>query len=76
MRSEQSLVSPPHSSRVTRLPQVWLMCLLATVMCALTRAENNTSAGKINLWLRKLKWPRVTEAQLRKVLMGRGGYHE
>ena len=24
-----------------------------------------------NLWLRKLKWPRVTEAQLRKVLMGR-----
>ena len=26
---------------------------------------------KTNLWLRKLKWPRVTEAQLRKVLMGR-----
>ncbi|MSU48385.1 MAG: plasmid pRiA4b ORF-3 family protein [Opitutus sp.] len=24
-----------------------------------------------NLWLRKLKWPRVTEAQLRKVLLGR-----
>ncbi len=24
-----------------------------------------------NLWLRKLKWPRVTEAQLRKVLMAR-----
>jgi hypothetical protein len=30
----------------------------------------------INLWLRKLKWPRVTEAQLRKVLMGRDGYRE
>jgi hypothetical protein len=29
---------------------------------------------KINLWLRKLKWPRVTEAQLRKVLMSRDGY--
>ena len=28
----------------------------------------------INLWLRKFKWPRVTEAQLRKVLMGRAGY--
>jgi hypothetical protein len=32
--------------------------------------------GKTNLWLRKLKWPRVTEAQLRKVLMGRDNYHE
>jgi hypothetical protein len=32
--------------------------------------------AKINLWLRKLKWPRVTEAQLRKVLMGRDDYHE
>lgn len=32
--------------------------------------------GKINLWLRKLKWPHVTEAQLRKVLMGRDDYHE
>ena len=32
--------------------------------------------GKINLWLRKLKWPRVTEAQLRKILMGRDNYHE
>lgn len=32
--------------------------------------------AKINLWLRKLKWPRVTEAQLRKVLMGRDGYRE
>jgi hypothetical protein len=25
----------------------------------------------INLWLRKIKWPRVTEAQLRQVLMSR-----
>jgi len=33
-------------------------------------------ASRINLWLRKLKWPRVTEAQLRKVLMGRDDYHE
>ena len=33
-------------------------------------------AAKVNLWLRKLKWPRVTEAQLRKVLMGRNGYRE
>ena len=33
-------------------------------------------AAKTNLWLRKLKWPRVTEAQLRKVLMGRDDYHE
>ena len=32
--------------------------------------------GKTNLWLRKLKWPRVTEAQLRKVLIGRDDYHE
>jgi hypothetical protein len=31
-------------------------------------------SAKINLWLRKLKWPRVTEAQLRKVLMSRDGY--
>ncbi len=31
---------------------------------------------KTNLWLRKLKWPRVTEAQLRKVLMGRDTFHE
>ena len=31
---------------------------------------------KANLWLKKLKWPRVTEAQLRKVLMGRDGSHE
>ena len=28
-----------------------------------------------NDWLRKLKWPRVTESQLRKVLMARDGYH-
>jgi hypothetical protein len=32
--------------------------------------------GKTNLWLRKLKRPRVTETQLRKVLMGRDNYHE
>lgn len=31
---------------------------------------------KTNLWLAKLKWPRVTEAQLRKVLMGRDDYRE
>jgi hypothetical protein len=30
--------------------------------------------AKTNTWLRKLKWPRVTEAQLRKVLMGRDEY--
>ena len=30
----------------------------------------------INLWLRKLKWPRVTEAHLRKVLMSRDDYTE
>jgi len=29
-----------------------------------------------NHWLRKLKWPRVTESQLRRVLMARDGYHE
>lgn len=32
--------------------------------------------AKTNLWPRKLKWQRVTEAQLRKVLMGRDGYQE
>lgn len=32
--------------------------------------------AKINTWLRKLKWPRVTEGQLRKVLMARDGYQE
>jgi Plasmid pRiA4b ORF-3-like protein len=31
---------------------------------------------KINRWLGKVKWPRVTEAQLRKVLMGRDNYAE
>ena len=31
---------------------------------------------KTSFWLRKLKWPRVTEAQLRKVLMGRDDYHD
>lgn len=31
---------------------------------------------KANLWLRKLKWPRATEAHLRKVLMGRDAIHE
>lgn len=29
-----------------------------------------------NRWLGKLKWPKVTEAQLRKVLMGRDKYTE
>ena len=32
--------------------------------------------AKTNLWLRKLKWPRVTEAQLGKVLMGRDDYRD
>lgn len=32
--------------------------------------------AKANLWLRKLKWPRVTESQLRKILMGRDDYRE
>jgi hypothetical protein len=30
--------------------------------------------ARTNLWLRKLKWPHPTEAQLRKILMGRDGY--
>jgi hypothetical protein len=30
----------------------------------------------INAALQRLKWPRVTEAQLRKVLMDRDGYRE
>ena len=30
--------------------------------------------AKTNAWLGKLKWPRVTEAQLGKVLMGRDDY--
>ena len=32
--------------------------------------------AKTNHWLSKLKWPRVTEGQLRKILMARDGYHE
>ncbi len=31
---------------------------------------------KVNTYLRKLKWPHVTVAQLRKILMDRDGYHE
>jgi hypothetical protein len=34
------------------------------------------SLEQLNPWLAKLKWPRVTEAQLRKVLMARDGYQE
>ena len=30
--------------------------------------------AEVNAWLGKLKWPRVTETQLRKVLMGRDNY--
>lgn len=33
-------------------------------------------AANVNLRLQKLKWPRVTEAQLRQVLMGRDNYRE
>jgi hypothetical protein len=32
--------------------------------------------AKANHWLGKLKWPRVTESQLRRVLIARDGYHE
>jgi Plasmid pRiA4b ORF-3-like protein len=32
--------------------------------------------AKTNHWLKKLKWPRVTEPQLRKILMARDGYRE
>jgi hypothetical protein len=32
--------------------------------------------GKVNTYLRKLKWPRATESQLRKVLMARDDYAE
>jgi pRiA4b ORF-3-like protein len=39
-------------------------------------AAETFDVAKTNRWLRKLKWPRVTEAQLRKVLMGRDDYHE
>jgi hypothetical protein len=31
---------------------------------------------KVNQYLQKLKWPRVTESQLRRVLMARDDYHE
>jgi hypothetical protein len=31
---------------------------------------------KANSYLRKLKWPRTTESQLRKVLMARDDYDE
>jgi hypothetical protein len=31
---------------------------------------------KVNSYLRKLKWPRTTESQLRKVLMARDNYEE
>lgn len=37
---------------------------------------DTVDVAKTNFWLRKLKWPRVTEAQLRKALMGRDDYHE
>lgn len=33
------------------------------------------NVAKANLWLQKLKWPRVTEGQLRKVLIGRDDDH-
>ncbi len=33
-------------------------------------------SATVNKWLRKLKWPRVTEGQLRTVLMARDDYHE
>ena len=32
--------------------------------------------AKANHWLRKLKWPRATEGQLRKILTARDGYVE
>lgn len=32
--------------------------------------------AKTNRWLSRLKWPRVTETELRKVLMARDGYKE
>ena len=41
-----------------------------------TRTQRERDAEKANLWLRKLKWPRVTEAQLRRILMGRDNYCE
>jgi hypothetical protein len=33
-------------------------------------------AAAVNVWLRRLRWPRVTEGLLRKVLMARDGYQE
>lgn len=36
----------------------------------------NFKQAAVNSWLRKLKWPRVTEAQLRTVLMARDGNRE
>jgi hypothetical protein len=32
-------------------------------------------SNKTNFWLGKLKWPNVTEAALRNVLMARDGHH-
>jgi len=34
------------------------------------------NVGKANTWLGGLKWPHVSDSQLRKVLMRRDGYHE
>jgi Plasmid pRiA4b ORF-3-like protein len=33
-------------------------------------------SSTVNKWLRNLKWPHVTDGQLRKVLMARDDYHE
>jgi len=44
-------------------------------ICGSFDAESFDLAN-INPWLRKLKWPCVREAQLRKVLMGRDNYTE
>ena len=38
--------------------------------------DHEITVEKTNLWLRKLKWPRVTEAQLRKVLIARDTVHD
>lgn len=32
--------------------------------------------ANINLWLKQLKWPSATDAHLRKLLMGRDGFHK
>jgi hypothetical protein len=37
---------------------------------------NHFDTSHVNAWLQKLKWPRVTEAQLRKVILVRDGYRE